>query len=102
VMREPGSGTRSAFEAALAEKGIDVAALKVSLELPSNEAVRMAVRDGAGVSALSELVAEAGVKFGALQPVRFVLPERPFHALRHRERYLSRSGLAFMDAAKNT
>jgi len=102
VMREPGSGTRSAFEAALAEKGIDVAALKVSLELPSNEAVRMAVRDGAGVSALSELVAEAGVKFGALQPVRFALPERPFHALRHRERYLSRSGLAFMDAAKNT
>jgi DNA-binding transcriptional LysR family regulator len=102
VMREPGSGTRSAFEAALAEKGIDVAALKVSLELPSNEAVRMAVRDGAGVSALSELVAEAGVKFGALQPVKFALPERPFHALRHRERYLSRSGLAFMDAAKNT
>jgi len=102
VLREPGSGTRSAFEAALAQKGVDVAKLKVSLELPSNEAVRMAVRDGAGVSALSELVAEAGVKFGALQPVRFALPERSFHALRHRERYLSRSGLAFMDAAKNT
>jgi DNA-binding transcriptional LysR family regulator len=102
VLREPGSGTRSAFEAALAEKGIDVAKLKVSLELPSNEAVRIAVRDGAGVSALSELVAEAGVKFGALQLVKFALPERPFHALRHRERYLSRSGLAFMETAAST
>ena len=96
VLREPGSGTRSAFEAAIADKGVDPATLTVTLELPSNEAVRLAVRDGAGVSALSELVAEAGVKFGALAPVKFALPERAFHALRHRERYLSKSGLAFM------
>ena len=96
VLREKGSGTRSAFEAAIAEKGVEVAALNVSLELPSNEAVRLAVRDGAGVSALSELVAEAGIHFGALAPVKFPLPERPFHALRHRERYLSKSGMAFM------
>ena len=96
VLRERGSGTRSAFEAAIAEKGADVTKLHVSLELPSNEAVRLAVREGAGVSALSELVAEAGIKFGALAPVKFALPERAFHALRHRERYLSHSGLAFM------
>jgi DNA-binding transcriptional LysR family regulator len=96
VLREKGSGTRSAFEAAIAEKGVDVSRLQVSLELPSNEAVRLAVREGAGVSALSELVAEAGIKFGALAPVKFALPERAFHALRHRERYLSKSGLAFM------
>lgn len=97
VLREKGSGTRSAFEAAIAEKGVDAAKLDVTLELPSNEAVRLAVRDGAGVSALSELVAEAGIRFGALAPVRFALPERPFLALRHRERYLSKSGAAFMD-----
>jgi DNA-binding transcriptional LysR family regulator len=100
VLREQGSGTRSAFEAAIADRGVDVAKLNVSLELPSNEAVRLAVRDGAGVSALSELVAEAGVKFGALAPVKFPLPERPFHALRHRERYLSKSGLAFMELTR--
>jgi len=100
VLREPGSGTRSAFEAALADKGVDPAKLNVTLELPSNEAVRLAVRDGAGVSALSELVAEAGVRFGALAPVKFALPERAFHALRHRERYLSKSGIAFMQLAK--
>jgi DNA-binding transcriptional LysR family regulator len=96
VLREKGSGTRSAFEAAIAGKGVDAARLNVSLELPSNEAVRLAVRDGAGVSALSELVAEADLKSGALAPVKFPLPERPFQALRHRERYLSKSGAAFL------
>jgi DNA-binding transcriptional LysR family regulator len=96
VLREKGSGTRSAFEAAIAEKGVAVEKLDISLELPSNEAVRLAVREGAGVSALSELVAEAGIHFGALAPVKFPLPERAFHALRHRERYLSKSGAAFL------
>jgi DNA-binding transcriptional LysR family regulator len=100
VLRERGSGTRSAFEAALKERGADVSRLEIALELPSNEAIRLAVKDGAGVSALSELVAEAGIKFGALRPVKFALPERAFHALRHRERYLSKSGLAFMALLK--
>ncbi len=98
VLREPGSGTRSAFETAIANKGVDPKRLNVSLELPSNEAVRLAVREGAGVSALSELVADANM--GALALVKFALPDRPFHALRHRERYLSKSGLAFMALAK--
>lgn len=101
VLREPGSGTRSAFEAALAEKGADPTGLKIALELPSNEAVRLAVREGAGVSALSELVAEGGVRFGALAPVKFPFPERAFHALRHKERYLSKSGIAFMQLVKS-
>lgn len=101
VLREPGSGTRSAFEAALAEKGADPKRLKIALELPSNEAVRLAVREGAGVAALSELVAEGGLKFGALAPVKFPFPERAFHALRHKERYLSKSGIAFMQLVKS-
>jgi DNA-binding transcriptional LysR family regulator len=100
VLREKGSGTRSAFEAAIADKGVEVGKLNISLELPSNEAVRLAVREGAGVSALSELVAEAGIRFGALAPVKFPLPERAFHALRHRERYLSKSGAAFLESVQ--
>jgi DNA-binding transcriptional LysR family regulator len=100
VLREKGSGTRSAFEAAIADKGVEVSKLNVSLELPSNEAVRLAVREGAGASALSELVAEAGIRFGALSPVKFPLPERAFHAIRHRERYLSKSGAAFLESVQ--
>ena len=40
VLREPGSGTRSVFEAALERFGPSLAMLPVALELPSNEAVR--------------------------------------------------------------
>ncbi len=43
VLRERGSGTRAVFEVALAQSGIDPHALRVALELPSNEAVRAAV-----------------------------------------------------------
>jgi len=43
VLREPGSGTRSAFEAALEGFGISPGILRVALELPTNEAVRAAV-----------------------------------------------------------
>lgn len=46
VLREQGSGTRSAFEAALAAMDISLSDLKVTLELPSNEAVVAAARAG--------------------------------------------------------
>ena len=48
VMREPGSGTRSIFEDDLMRLGVEPQALRVVLELPSNEAVRAAVEDSMG------------------------------------------------------
>ncbi len=48
VLREAGSGTRSAFEAALTEAGLAPAQLRVTLELPSNEACAPPSRPGAG------------------------------------------------------
>jgi DNA-binding transcriptional LysR family regulator len=99
VLREPGSGTRSEFEAALKKKGIDPSRLRVVLELPSNEAVRTAVKAGAGVTAISELVGEAGIQFGAVSKIKFALPDRPFHALWHKERHHSRAGGAFVALA---
>ena len=47
VLCEPGSGTRSVFEHALAKLGVDPGALRVTLELPSNEAVRAAAKETA-------------------------------------------------------
>lgn len=99
VLREPGSGTRSEFEAALAKHRLSADRLKVVLELPSNEAVRAAVEAGAGATAISELVAASGIASGALSRVRFKLPERTFHVVRHRERYRSKAGDAFMTIA---
>jgi DNA-binding transcriptional LysR family regulator len=97
VLRERGSGTRSEFEAALADKGIAPEALKIVLELPTNEAVRAAVESGSGVTAMSELVVEAALNAGTLVAMAFKLPARPFLVVRHRERYQSKAAKAFLE-----
>jgi DNA-binding transcriptional LysR family regulator len=96
VLRERGSGTRSEFEAGLAGKGLSPQALKVVLELPTNEAVRAAVEAGCGVTAISELVVEAGLRAGTLVSLEFDLAARPFLVARHRERHQSNAARAFM------
>jgi DNA-binding transcriptional LysR family regulator len=96
VLREPGSGTRSEFEAALEGFGIAPGSLRVALELPSNEAVRAAVEAGLGAAAMSASVAAPSLEAGLLHQVHLPLPERDFHVLRHRERYRSRAGDALL------
>jgi DNA-binding transcriptional LysR family regulator len=95
IMREPGSGTRSALEEMLVAQGADLAALQVALTLPSNEAVRAAVMCAGCVAGLSELVAAPYIAAGLLAKVRVDLPPRDFFLLRHRERYRSRAAQAF-------
>jgi DNA-binding transcriptional LysR family regulator len=89
VLREPGSGTRSVFEAALQALGISPSELRVALELPSNEAVRGAVEAGLGATAISASVAAPSLEAGLLHRVRFDLPERAFHVVRHVQRHRS-------------
>jgi DNA-binding transcriptional LysR family regulator len=96
VLREPGSGTRSIFEDALAHLGMDPNRLRIQLELPSNEAVRAAVEAGLGATAISASVAAPSIEAGLLQPVKFHLPEREFHVLRYRERYQSHAASALL------
>lgn len=91
VMREPGSGTRTSLEAALAGLGIACEEINVALTLPSNEAVRTAVAAGEGVAGLSALVVAPLIEFGRLHVLDIVLPPRRFYALRHKERYRSRA-----------
>ena len=68
------------------------------MTLPSNEAVLAAAEAGAGATALSESVAYASVAAGRLATAPFALPERPFRLLRHKERYRSKAGDAFIAA----
>ena len=96
VLREPGSGTRSSLEAALMAAGVNPASLSIAMTLPSNEAVLAAAAAGAGVTALSESVASAAIASGRLTPAPFALEQRRFRLVRHRERYRSRAGDAFI------
>ncbi len=97
VLRERGSGTRQVFEDAVRALGIDPHDLAVSLELPSNEAVRSAVEAGAGATVISRLVAAGGLAAGTLVALPLRFPERTFAALRHAERHWARAAAAFMD-----
>ena len=91
VLREPGSGTRSEFEAALEEYGLPTGALRVALELPSNEAVRAAVEAGLGATAISASVAAPGLEAGLLHRVPIALPDREFRVVWHGERHRSKA-----------
>lgn len=51
IMREPGSGTRTAVQKLFAKQDISV---KVRLELGSNEAIKQAIAGGLGISVLSQ------------------------------------------------
>jgi DNA-binding transcriptional LysR family regulator len=102
VLREPGSGTRSSFEAALSKHGLSVADLDVAMVLPGNEAVRGAVEAGAGAAVMSRSAAEPGLANGALVEVPYDLPSRPFHLLRHKQRYRSRAGDVFIELSKTS
>ena len=101
ILREPGSGTRAMFEAALPGLGLGAADLGVALELPSNEAICAAVAAGAGATAISRLVAANAIAAGRLAIVALPLPKRRFLALRHKERYLARAAAAFLTLAQS-
>jgi DNA-binding transcriptional LysR family regulator len=96
VLREPGSGTRAIFEAALPKLGLAPGELAVALEVPSNEAVRAAVEAGTGVTAISRLVVANAIKAGTLAAVKLDLPRRHFFVLRHRERYATKAARAMV------
>jgi DNA-binding transcriptional LysR family regulator len=101
VLREPGSGTRSVFENALMDLGVKPDALRVQLELPSNEAVRAAVEAGLGATAISASVAAPSLEADLLYQAAFRLPEREFHVLRRSERYQSRIAVALLTLITN-
>lgn len=104
VLREPGSGTRSAFESTLTRLGIAPGSLSVVQELPSNESVRAAVEAGMGVAVLSASVVAPSLEAGLLARAPLDLPARQFQALRLRERRASRAAealLALMTASRS-
>ena len=94
ILREQGSGTRAAFEHALAAAGIAPAQLQVVLELPSNEAVRAAVASGPYAAVMSALVVAEQLAAGSLREVPFAMPPRGFFLLRHRSRSVSAAASA--------
>jgi len=89
-MREQGSGTRLALEAALAGSGIDVRALRPVLQVYSSLAVLECVEAGLGVSVVSSLAAKPYLARGgvAALSVPGLEMRRNFYVVHHGRRYM--------------
>lgn len=90
ILREPGSGTRQAFDRAM--HGL-ISRLKSPLELQHTEAIKRAVEAGLGLGCLSTLTLEDAFARGSLVPLP--VPHRPmdreFYLVMHRKKFRSRA-----------
>ncbi|PGH54084.1 LysR family transcriptional regulator [Azospirillum palustre] len=97
IQREPGSGTRALFEAAMRGVGLAPDALDVAMTLPGGGVIRAALLAGVGASVLSDLIVAEDLAAGRIVALDGLdLPARPFHLLRHRDRYRSIAERAFV------
>ena len=94
LIRERGSGTRAALEAALAEAGTDFGDFRIVGEMGSTQAIKQAVKAGVGVSLVSKRAVEEECRSAAAWCLRVkdLKVARAFHLVTHKDR--SRSPLA--------
>ena len=99
ILRESGSGTGRTFRTELAKAGLDPEGLKVSMCLGSNEAVKQAILNGAGISFLSEMSVKKECERGELflVTVRGLEISRHFYLVTRRGRDLAPAAQAFID-----
>lgn len=93
ILREVGSGSRKVLEEALQSAGLNASALTVVAELGSTEAIRQAVKSGAGISVISFRAIQEDLERGTLctVPVEGLRLTRDFYLIYHKNR--SRSPL---------
>jgi DNA-binding transcriptional LysR family regulator len=99
LLREEGSGTRTALAIALGERGFEASGLLVVAEMDSSEAIRQGIRARLGISILSSLVVAEDLAAGLLVgvPLQGVQLKRPLFLARRRNRQLSPSAASFLD-----
>ncbi len=98
IMREAGSGTRSAVSAGLAEFGIGLDELETLLVLGNPEAIALAVQEGLGVGFVSSIVITKLIQSGvAVVKVRGLELEREIYISRHALRPPSMAQAAFWE-----
>lgn len=90
LVREPGSGTRDAVQAALRAQ---LGEVEQTLVLGSSEAIRQAVVLGLGISCLSRLLVDRQLQDGSLVALRTDLPKlvRTFYLVVHQARAMDKT-----------
>jgi len=98
IIREPGSGSRSALEKGLERAGTSLAGLNITLELGSNAAIKDTVKGGLGVAFLSRLAIQREIDADELRAVTVsgLSLSRNFYLVYHRRRPLSPAASVFV------
>jgi len=91
VVRENGSGTRTAYEKKLSGRGVLPRDLRVAFECSTSEAIKEAVASGIGVGFISDLAIKNEVSLGIMKIIRItgVSIKRDFFIVYHKKRRLS-------------
>ncbi|ABA88088.1 helix-turn-helix transcriptional regulator, LysR family [Syntrophotalea carbinolica DSM 2380] len=99
IVREPGSGTDRTLREALAKAGFAPDELTPSMCLGSNEAVKQAILNGAGISFVSEMSVQKECERGELSMVEVQGLEilRHFYLIARQGRDLAPAAKAFID-----
>jgi DNA-binding transcriptional LysR family regulator len=100
IFRESGSGTDLTLREQLAQAGFAAEHLKVSMCLGSNEAVKQAILNGAGISFLSELSVKKECERGEMfvVDIRGLIIYRHIYLVNRRGRELAPAAKAFIDS----
>lgn len=104
IVREPGSGSRHCVESALQAKGIDLEQLNLSMEVNSNDAIRAAVEQNAGIAFLSATTVASELEQSRLVQVRVkgVKPKRKLFLVTRRRATLPRAVREFIQFVIST
>ena len=97
IVRERGSGSRDALEQALREVGTDLGAFRIAGEIGSTQAVKQAVRAGAGITIISRRAVADECRAHVLVCVRLsdLRVARSFYLVLNRDRTRSPLAQAF-------
>jgi len=96
IVREAGSGTRTAMESFFTEHGLKP---RIGMEMGSNESIKQAVVAGLGISFISQHTLGLELKIGriAMLKVEGTPVIRRWHVVRHRNKRLTPALGAFWD-----
>ncbi|MBU5626218.1 LysR family transcriptional regulator [Oscillibacter sp. MSJ-2] len=101
ISRESGSGTRKETEQFLREMGVDVARMKIAVEVRSTDDIKKMVSEGLGIAVISKTASESDCQFGNLLAFDFdsVSLRRKLYAVRHKKGILSPIAQTFYEYA---